>query len=684
MKINFFVPLLMACVMVSCNSPKPVQPETNTETDGFNYVIDRFDDVEIMRYTLDNWDELSLQQKTLIYYLSQAALCGRDIIFDQNCKYNLTVKSVIGNIMQSYNGSKEGEDWTNFVKYVKRFWFSNGMHHHYSNEKFIPECSQDYFCTLLGNSEQQKFSLLANESFTDFTARIINIIYNPSIAPTRIFHSDNPNADLVINSAINFYEGVTQSEVEQFYAKMGKKDDVRPVSYGLNSKVVKNEKGKLQELPYKIGGFYSEAIKQIVFWLEKAVTVAENPVQKKHVELLIAYYRTGDLAVWDEYNVEWVKDIDSHVDYVNGFIEVYTDPLGRKATWEALVNYKDQKNSERTTIISKNAQWFEDNSPIAPEFKKKEVKGIEAKVIIAAHLGGDCYPSTPIGINLPNANWIRKEHGSKSVTINNVMYAYSQARMQSGCADEFFNSRYEIDLQERYGFVTENLLVDLHECLGHGSGQMLQGVDDGALKNYHSVIEETRADLFALYFIADPKVVELGLLPNDEAYYAAYYNCIMNGMMLNLNRIALGDQIMQPHMRNRSLIAKWCYEAGMKDNVIEMIKRDHKTYLKINDYEKLRELMGELLQEVQRIKSTGDFSAARELVEAYGVKVDPDLHKEVKDRYALLNVASYGGFVNPIYDVIQENGKIVDVKVHYVEDYVQQMLDYDRKFNFLK
>ena len=681
MKSKRFIPLLMMSFIVSCSSPKTAQQKV--ETENFNYVIDRFADVEIMRYTLDNWDELSLQQKTLIYYLSQAALCGRDILFDQNCKYNLTVKSVINNIMQHYNGVKEDEDWNGFVEYAKRFWFSNGMHHHYSNEKFIPKCSQDYFRYLLENSEIQEFPLLEGETFADFAERITTIIYDPKVAPTRIYQSDSSTADLVVNSAVNFYEGVTQNEVEQFYAKLGQKDEERPLSYGLNSKVIKNE-NKVQELPYKVGGLYSDAIKQIIFWLEKAVGVAENPAQKKHIELLIEYYRSGDLAVWDEYNVEWVKDINSHVDYINGFIEVYTDPLGRKATWEALVNYKDDKNSERTSIISKNAQWFEDNSPIAPEFKKKEVKGVEAKVITVAHLGGDCYPTTPIGINLPNANWIRKEHGSKSVTIHNVMYAYTQARMQSGYADEFFNSRYDIDLQEKYGFITENLLVDLHECLGHGSGQMLPGVDDGALKNYHSVIEETRADLFALYFIADPKMVELGLLPNEKAYYAAYYRYILNGMMLQLNRIDLGNNIAQAHMRNRAIIANWCYEYGMKDNVIEIIKRNDKTYIIINDYEKLRTLIGEFLTEVQRIKSTGDFAAARKLVETYGVKIDIELHKEVKDRYALLNVAPYGGFVNPVFDVIKKGDKITDIKVHYVEDYVQQMLEYDRKFNFLK
>lgn len=676
--------MILLAIFSSCNRPRPVPATTSENMDDFNYVIDRFADVEIMRYTVDDWDELTLQQKTLVYYLSEAALCGRDILYDQNCRYNLAVKATIDNIINTYSGNKNTDEWIQFLVYAKRFWFSNGIHHHYGNEKFFPEISEEYFGNLLALSSQHDLPYEEDESFEDFSKRITDIIFNPRIAPVKIAH----NGDLVSRSAVNFYEGVTQYEVENFYALLKKNDKQanpeRPVSYGLNSKVIKNEAGKVVEVPYMMGRLYSDAIERIIYWLEKAITVAENEIQKLHIQKLIEYYQTGDLKVWDEYNVLWVTDVDSHVDYVNGFIEVYSDPLGRKATWEAMVNFKDVKNSERTEIISQNAQWFEDHSPVSSEFKKREVKGVAAKVIIAAQLGGDCYPATPIGINLPNANWIRKDFGSKSVTIHNIMYAYDQARMQSGYAYEFYNSEYEVGLQEKYGFLTENIQVDLHECVGHGSGQMLPGVDDDALKNYHSAIEETRADLFSLYFIADPKMVELGLLPNEEAYYACYYKYIMNGLMLQLNRIEPGNVITQSHMRNRAIIARWCYEAGLEDNVIEMFKRDNKTYVVINDYEKLRELIGQLLREVQRIKSTGDYNAARKLVENYGVKIDPELHKEIRSRYALLDVAPYGGFVNPVFVPVMKNDQIVDIEIEYVDNYTQQMLYYDQKYNYLK
>lgn len=676
--------MILLAIFSSCNRPRPVPATTSENMDDFNYVIDRFADVEIMRYTVDDWDELTLQQKTLVYYLSEAALCGRDILYDQNCRYNLAVKATIDNIINTYSGNKNTDEWIQFLVYAKRFWFSNGIHHHYGNEKFFPEISEEYFGNLLALSSQHDLPYEEDESFEDFSKRITDIIFNPRIAPVKIAH----NGDLVSRSAVNFYEGVTQYEVENFYALLKKNDKQanpeRPVSYGLNSKVIKNEAGKVVEVPYMMGRLYSDAIERIIYWLEKAITVAENEIQKLHIQKLIEYYQTGDLKVWDEYNVLWVTDVDSHVDYVNGFIEVYSDPLGRKATWEAMVNFKDVKNSERTVIISQNAQWFEDHSPVSSEFKKREVKGVAAKVIIAAQLGGDCYPATPIGINLPNANWIRKDFGSKSVTIHNIMYAYDQARMQSGYAYEFYNSEYEVGLQEKYGFLTENIQVDLHECVGHGSGQMLPGVDDDALKNYHSAIEETRADLFSLYFIADPKMVELGLLPNEEAYYACYYKYIMNGLMLQLNRIEPGNVITQSHMRNRAIIARWCYEAGLEDNVIEMFKRDNKTYVVINDYEKLRDLIGQLLREVQRIKSTGDYNAARKLVENYGVKIDPELHKEIRSRYALLDVAPYGGFVNPVFVPVMKNDQIVDIEIEYVDNYTQQMLYYDQKYNYLK
>lgn len=680
------LPLLaMIIVLTSCTQKTPPSTGRPVAEEDFEYVIDRFADIEIMRYTVDDWDDLSLSQKTLIYYLSEAALCGRDILFDQNCKYNLDIKNVLNIIIHTYHGNK-GEDWDRFMTYAKRFWFSNGIHHHYSSEKFSPEVSRDYFRSLMDQSRTEEFPLQENEDYNRFRDRIIDIIYNPAIAPVRTSHQ--AGKDLISNSAVNFYEGVNQAEVEDFYEALKKNDKTadtaRPLSYGLNSKLVKDEKGKIVEFPYKVGGLYSPAIERIIYWLEKASEVAENPIQKEHIDKLIDYYRTGDLKTWDEYNIIWVKDVDSHVDYVNGFIEVYNDPLGRKATWEALVNFKDEKNSERTEIIARNAQWFEDHSPVAPQFKKKEVKGVVAKVINAVQLGGDCYPATAIGINLPNANWIRKEYGSKSVTIHNIMYAYAQARLQSGYTHEFYASDYEINLQDKYGFITENLQVDLHECLGHGSGQMLPGVDDGSLKNYHSTIEETRADLFSLYFIADPKMVELGLLPNEEAYYACYYKYIMNGLMLQLNRIELGNTITQSHMRNRAIIANWCYQAGLENNVIEKVKRDEKTYFVIHDYEKLRELIGRLLTEVQRIKSTGDYAAARKLVETYGIRIDRELHKEVLDRYALLDMAPYGGFVNPVLTPVLKDDKIVDVKIEYVTDYTQQMLSYDQTYHYLR
>jgi len=670
---------------VSCNSGKKSQEESIPKNENFEFVVDRFGDVEIMRYRLDDWDELSLKQKELIYYLSEAALCGRDIIFDQNGKYNLLVKHTLEHIVNSYSGDTTTEEWHQFMDYVKRFWFSNGMHHHYSNDKFYPEITQDYFQELLANTPEQGFPIGNNKSFADFKKRISEIIFSPKIEPVKI--CQDVKKDLVANSAVNFYEGVTQKEVEQFYAKQKKNSDLvlkeTPISFGLNTKVVKNEKGEVVELPWKVGGLYGQAIEKVVYWLEKAAAVAENKAQKTHILKLIEYYQTGDLKIWDDYNVLWVQDVKSRVDYVNGFIEVYTDPLGQKATWEAVVNYKDLDNSKRTELISENAQWFEDNSPVDILYKKKEVKGVVAKVITVAHLGGECYPATPIGINLPNANWIRKQHGSKSVTMENIMYAYDRARMKNGTAEEFYFSEKEIQLVQKYGYDADNLQVDLHECLGHGSGQMLPGISDGMLKNYHSAIEETRADLFSLYYIADPKMVELGLLPDAEAFKATYYKYILNGMMLQLNRIELGEDIKQAHMRNRAIIANWCYEQGVEKNVIEKIERNGKTYIKINDYQELRKLFARLLAEVQKIKSTGDYEAAKTLVENYGVKIDPDLHKQVKERFKPLNIAPYGGFINPVFVLKKDGEKITDIQVQYPRDYTRQMLDYAKKYSYL-
>jgi dipeptidyl-peptidase-3 len=683
MKKNVVIMFLgLALLGMACQSQKNKE-EKNSET--FQYVIDRFADIEIMRYQVDNWDKLSLQQKELIYYLSEAARCGRDIIFDQNGKYNLTVKRTLENIVNTYSGDKNDDNWKAFMVYVKRFWFSNGMHHHYSNAKFYPEISTDYFENLLNNSSENDFPVATNQSFGDFKKWVTDIIFNENIEPLKI--CQDVKKDLVTNSAVNFYENVTQKEVEKYYADL-KKNDINankeePISYGLNTKVTKDKDGRVVELPWKVGGLYGPAIEKIVYWLEKASTVAENEEQKNHILKLIEYYTSGDLKTWDDYNILWVKDVNSLVDYVNGFIEVYTYRIVKKATWEAVVNFKDLENNKRTELISENAQWFEDNSPIDAIYKKKEVKGVMAKVITVAQLGGECYPATPIGINLPNANWIRKHHGSKSVTMSNIMYAYHQARMKNGSAQEFYYSEKEIELAKKYGYEADNLQVDLHECLGHGSGQMLPGIEDGMLKNYHSPIEETRADLFSLYYIADDKMLELNLLPDPEAYKACYYKYILNGMMLQLNRINLGDDISQAHMRNRALIANWCYENGLEKNVIEKVMKNGKTYIKINDYVELRKLFAQLLAEIQKIKSTGDYEAARKIVETYGVKIDYDIHKEVKERFAPLNIAPYGGFINPEFKIVKKGDKIVDIQIEYPNDYTQQMLEYSKKYSYL-
>lgn len=682
MKKIIMVVLGLSLLGLGCQSKKNKDDKNNI---AFQYVIDRFADIEIMRYQVDNWDKLSLKEKELIYYLSEAARCGRDLVFDQNGKYNLTVKRTIENIVKTYSGDKTDDNWKTFMVYVKRFWFSNGMHHHYSNAKFYPEISTEYFETLLNNSSENGFPTSNNQSLNEFKKWITDIIFNQNIAPIKI--CQDITKDLVTHSAVNFYENVTQKEVEKYYADLRKSDTntkkEEPISYGLNTKVTKDSDGKVIELPWKIGGLYSPAIEKIVYWLEKASTVAENEEQKNHILKLIEYYTSGDLKTWDEYNILWVKDNKSSVDYVNGFIEVYTDPLGQKATWESVVNFKDLENNRRTELISENAQWFEDHSPIDAIYKKREVKGVMAKVITVAQLGGECYPATPIGINLPNANWIRKHHGSKSVTMSNIMYAYDQARMKNGTAEEFYYSEKEIELAKKYGYQADNLQVDLHECLGHGSGQMLPGIEDGMLKNYHSSIEETRADLFSLYYIADDKMLELNLLPDPEAYKACYYKYILNGMMLQLNRINLGDNITQAHMRNRSLIAHWCYEHGLEKNVIEKMKRNGKTYIKINDYLELRKLFAQLLAEVQKIKSTGNYEAAKKLVESYGVKIDYDIHKEVKERFEPLNIAPYGGFINPEFEIIKKGDKITDIHVKYPTDYTQQMLEYSEKYSYL-
>lgn len=669
--------LIMSTLMIACN---PKETKQEAKADEFKYKIDQFADLKIMRYQIPGWDELSLDQKKLVYYLSEAAKAGRDIVFDQNYKYNLAIRKTLEEIYKNYKGDREVKEFKEFETYLKRVWFSNGIHHHYSTDKFKTGFPAEYFTELINNSEGAEYPVMKGQTPEEFVEWITAQIFDPAIAPKRIV--TDTEQDIVAESAANFYEGVNGDEVVAYYESIKDVNDDTPVSYGLNSKVVK-ENGKIKEEVYKIDGLYGPAIEKIVHWLEKAKTVAENEKQAKAFESLIEYYKTGDLDVWDEYNVMWLNDDEAFVDYVNGFIEVYGDPLGMKATWESVVDFKNMEATKRTEIISENAQWFEDNSPVDPRFKKKEVKGVTAKVITVAQLGGDCYPSTPIGINLPNADWIRKEHGSKSVTMDNITYAYNQVSLTSGFLEEFAASQEEIDRQRKYGSLSDNLHTDLHECLGHGSGQLLPGTSSEALKNYSSALEESRADLFALYYLMDNKMVELGLMPNLEVAKAEYDGYIRNGLMSQLTRIELGKDIEQAHMRNRQLIVKWCYEKGQEENVIEMFEKDGKTFIRINDYDKLRGLISELLVEVQRIKSEGDFEAGKELVETYGVKIDPDLHKEVKERYAKLNLAPYGGFINPELVPVYEGDEIIDVKVEYPDDYAEQMMEYSEEYSFL-
>lgn len=647
----------MAAAAVSC-APKQAD---------FHYLIDEFADLKIMRYKVPGWEELSLGQKEYIYHLSEAAKYGRDIIWDQNCKWNLPVRHTLENILENYKGDRNCAEFAQFETYAKRVFFSNGIHHHYSEDKFFPECPREYFASLMVAVGEENADLL-------------EIIYNPDLLSQR--KSTNASGDIVAESAVNFYEGVTRAEVEKFYADMVDPADKTPISYGLNSRLVKGPDGIIREEVYKVGGLYGPAIEKICEQLEMAAAVAENDAQKQYIASLVEYYRTGDLRLWDKYNIEWLSDTLGTVDFVNGFVEDYNDPLGRKATWEALVNFKDMEASRRTEIISANAQWFEDNSPVDQRFKKKEVKGVSAKVINAATLAGDCYPATPIGINLPNADWIRREHGSKSVTIANITAAYSKAAEESprSMLSEFAWSEEEIALQKKYGSLTDDLHTDLHECLGHGSGQLLPGTSPNALGEFSSTLEETRADLFGLYYIADPKLVELGILPDMEAYKAQYASYIRNGIFTQFTRVELGRPNTEAHMQNRKLIADWCYEKGLKDNVIEKKVRDGKTYFVVNDYEALRGLFGELLAEIQRIKSEGDYKAGKALVEKYAVNIDPELHKEVRERYAALNLKPYGGFVNPTIVPVKKGGKVVDYRIDYTQGYIEQMLEYGHKY----
>ena len=670
---------MTAIAFTACTGNKTASPE---KAQSFSYEVDKFADLQILRYQVPGFESLTLNQKQLLYHLSQAAIMGRDILFDQNCRYNLAVRRTLEAITENYKGDRSSADYKAMEVYLKRVWFSNGIHHHYGEEKFVPGFSEEFFVSAVKGLDPNAVPVRDGQTVDQFLAELVPVIFDPSVLSKRTVQSGDQ--DLILASANNYYGGgITQHEVEAFYDKMKDPKDETPISYGLNSRLVK-EDGKIVEKVWKVGGLYTQAIEKIVAELQLAVPFAENENQKKVIETLISYYKTGDLKEFDAYAVLWVKDTVSEVDFINGFTETYGDPLGMKASWESTVNFVNKEATKRTIVISNNAQWFEDNSPVDSRFKKKEVKGVSAKVITVAMLGGDCYPATPIGINLPNADWIRKDHGSKSVTIENITEAYDKASQGSGFNEEFVWSDKEREAIKTYGFLTDNLHTDLHECLGHGSGQLLPGVASDALKAYSSTLEETRADLFGLYYIADPKLVELGLVPDAEAYKAEYYKYIMNGLMSQLVRIELGKSVEEAHMRNRQLIAKWAFEQGKADNVIELKKKEGKTYVVVNDYAKLRELFGKLLAEVQRIKSEGDFAAGKKLVEDYAVKVDPELHAEVLKRYAALNLAPYKGFVNPVMKLVKnEKGEVTDVTLDYTEGYTQQMVRYGKEYSFL-
>ena len=656
-------------------------PKTTAEAEKFDYTVEQFADLQILRYRVPGFEDLSLKQKELVYYLTEAALQGRDILFDQNGKYNLTIRRMLEAVYTGYKGDKNTPDFKAMEVYLKRVWFSNGIHHHYGSEKFVPGFTPEFFRQAVQSVDAATLPLAEGQTVEQLCEEVFPVIFDPTVMPKRV--NQAAGEDLVLTSACNYYDGVTQQEAEDFYNALKNPQDETPVSYGLNSRLVK-EDGKIQEKVWKVGGLYGQALEKIVYWLKKAEGVAETPEQKAVIAKLMEFYETGDLKTFDEYAILWVKDLNSRIDFVNGFTESYGDPLGMKASWESLVNFKDLEATQRTELISGNAQWFEDHSPVDGQFKKEKVKGVSAKVITAAILAGDLYPATAIGINLPNANWIRSHHGSKSVTIGNITDAYNKAAHGNGFNEEFVYSDAELQLIDKYADVTDELHTDLHECLGHGSGKLLPGVDPDALKAYGSTIEEARADLFGLYYVADPKLVELGLTPSADAYKAQYYTYLMNGLMTQLVRIEPGNNVEEAHMRNRQLIARWVYEKGAAEKVVELVKKDGKTYVVINDYEKVRDLFGRLLAEIQRIKSTGDYAGAHDLVEAYAVKVDPVLHAEVLERYKKLNLAPYKGFVNPKYEVVTDaDGTITDVTVTYDEGYAEQMLRYSKDYSTL-
>ena len=672
---------LLAC-LTSLTTDVKAQKNNEKETQ-FKYVIDEFADIKVMRYQIPGWEELSLSQQEYLYYLSEAAKCGRDILWDQNYKYNLTVRRTLENILSSFKDKRETKDWAEFEVYAKRVFFSNGIHHHYSEDKIMPTFSKDYFKSLIKASSPNAFPTNKGEKIDQFAARITDIIFNPKVAPVR--KETDKTKDIVANSAVNFYQGVTREEAENFYNNQVSPDENRPLSHGLNSKLIKKD-GKIYEETYKVGGLYTQAIEEILHWLEKAEKVAENDKQREYIRLLIQYYKTGSLKTWDDYNVAWASDIESQCDFVNGFIENYTDPLGMKSSWESVVNFKDIEATKRTETISSNAQWFEDHSPVAQEYKKKEVKGVSAKVINAVMLGGDCYPTPPIGINLPNADWIRKEYGSKSVTIANLSSAYDLASLESpkGALQEFAASEQEIELAKKYSSLSGDLHTDMHECLGHGSGQLLPGTSPSALADYSSSLEEARADLFALYYMMDPYMIEIGLIPDLGVGKAAYDSYLRNGLLTQYARIEFGKTVNQAHMQARKLISTYTFERGQEAGAVVKFQKNGKTYFQIKDHEAVRKIFGELLATLQDIKSKGDYQAGKDLIEKYAVKIDPVLHQEIIDRYKKLNIKPYGGFVNPeITPIANKDGEIIKYQLTYPKDFLKQHLQYGKNYSFL-
>lgn len=673
--------ILLFMTGIAFNSCKSTTQNAPVDSGDFNYSVDQFEDMRVLKYRLPGFESLSLNQKKYIYYLSEAALSGRDILYDQNFKYNLQIRKTLEAIIGNYSGDKENPDYKAFVIYAKRMFFANGIHHHYSSDKLKPGFSESFFAGQIKGCDASKLPLNNGQTVDQLISLLSSVIFDDKLYPRKV--EQREGADMVAESASNFYEGVTQKEVENYYAGKVIPNDPHPVSLGLNSKVIKVN-GVVTEDVYKSGGRYGAAIDRIVYWLEKASGVADNEAQKKELAILIDYYKTGDLKTWDEYNVAWARNTESLVDYINGFIENYEDPLGMKATWEAIVNYTDLEASKRTQIITANAQWFEDNSPVQPEYRKEEVTGVAAKVINIAMLGGDCFPPSPLGINLPNADWIRKEVGSKSVTLANITLAYDKASEGNGFLEEFAYDEEEIAGIKKYGSVADALHTDLHECVGHASGKLAKGTDPNALKNYASPLEEARADLFALYYMMDQKIFDLGLLPEQAAAASAYDSYLRNGLLTQIVRIKPGKDIEQAHMRCRSTISHWVYENGKAENVVEVVNRDGKSYVKINDYNKLQTLFGTLLKEIQRIKSEGDFEAGKALIENYGVKIDQKLHAEILERYAKLNLAPYTGFVNPeLVPVIDSKGDTIDITVEYVDDFLGQMMTYGKNYSFL-